>query len=169
MASDLNSHAPSSLSVHLGARERDPGGGGIPVMRPLVGALSRAPASSGGPAGLLGGVPSSGVFITGLPSQAEASCLGSPSPLTASWETPLAGGCHAGQTWRPRSVTLGRLLGLSGPVSTQGNGVRGGGWPDSKSSEPQLLFLSRSLGVSELSPRQQPVTQAWWSRAGLGG
>lgn len=66
-------------------------------------------------------------------------------------------------------MTLGRRLGLSGPVSTQGNGVGDGGWPDSKSSEPQLLFLSRSLGVSELSPRQQPVTQAWWSRAGLGG
>lgn len=40
-----------------------------------------APASSGGPAGLAGGrVTSSGVLITGLPSQAEGSCLGSPQP-----------------------------------------------------------------------------------------
>lgn len=65
-------------------------------------------------------------------------------------------------------MTLGRLLGLWASVHAgkQGWGVARG---HCKSSEPQLLFLSRSLGVSEMSPRQEPVTQAWWSRAGLGG
>lgn len=125
-----------------------------------VEALGCAPASSGGPAGLVGGVTSSGVFLTGCPSRQRAPAWGRPAIL---------GGATSGRL--PCRTDLEALLCDLGPHpwplwASFHAGKRGRGSVHSKSSEPQLFFLSRSLGVSEMSPQQEPVTQAWWSRGG---